>query len=48
MKTMILINPLRQKPIPPMSEFEGPFSELTFTSAGCSGKIGTRNNDTEY
>ena len=34
-------NPLRQKSIPPTWLFEGPFSDLTFTSASVSGKSET-------
>jgi len=29
---------LQQKPTPPTWQFEGPFSDLTFISAGSSGK----------
>jgi len=34
----ISLNPLRQKSTPPTWLFGGPFSELTSTSAGVSGK----------
>jgi hypothetical protein len=37
-----------KKSIPPMWLFGGPFSELTFISTGCGGKIGSRKGDTEY
>jgi len=45
---LVPVDPLQQKSIPPTWLFYGPFSELTFTSAGFSGKTEIRNGDTEY
>jgi hypothetical protein len=36
---MARLNPLQQKSILPTSKFKGPFSDLTFTSAGAMADL---------
>jgi len=48
MGTLILQNPLQQKPAPPTSNFGGSFSELAFTSVHLGGKKGIITADTEF
>jgi len=45
---MALPNPLQQKSTPPTWQFEGPFSDLTFTSAGICGRSGIKDFDKEF